>query len=94
VYVIVAQLLAFFRCLEEGLQPDSPSEGGIINRRSWKNFLCTLLREEKETRGAGRMGLEALSIHDREKSSLESSLAKVSLRGDADAMDVLFYSWC
>jgi tagatose-6-phosphate ketose/aldose isomerase len=32
VYVIVAQLLAFFRCLEEGLQPDSPSEGGIINR--------------------------------------------------------------
>ena len=32
VYVIVAQLLAFFRCLGEGLQPDSPSEGGIINR--------------------------------------------------------------
>ncbi len=32
VYVVVAQLLAFFRCLEEGLQPDSPSEGGIISR--------------------------------------------------------------
>lgn len=32
VYVVVAQLLAFFRCLEEGLLPDSPSEGGIINR--------------------------------------------------------------
>jgi len=32
VCVVVAQLLAFFRCLEEGLQPDSPSEGGIINR--------------------------------------------------------------
>src|SRR6266567_4753512 len=32
VYVVVAQLLAFFRCLVEGLQPDSPSEGGIINR--------------------------------------------------------------
>jgi tagatose-6-phosphate ketose/aldose isomerase len=32
VCVIVAQLLAFFRCLEEGLQPDSPSEGGIISR--------------------------------------------------------------
>jgi tagatose-6-phosphate ketose/aldose isomerase len=31
-YVVVAQLLAFFRCLEEGLLPDSPSEGGIINR--------------------------------------------------------------
>jgi tagatose-6-phosphate ketose/aldose isomerase len=32
VYVVVAQLLGFFRCLEEGLLPDSPSEGGIINR--------------------------------------------------------------
>jgi D-galactosamine 6-phosphate deaminase/isomerase len=32
IYVVVGQLLAFFRCLEEGLQPDSPSEGGIINR--------------------------------------------------------------
>lgn len=30
--VVVAQLLAFFRCLREGLRPDSPSEGGIINR--------------------------------------------------------------
>lgn len=30
--VVVAQLLAFFRCLREGLHPDSPSEGGIINR--------------------------------------------------------------
>ena len=32
VYVVVAQLLAFFRSLEEGLLPDSPSEGGVINR--------------------------------------------------------------
>lgn len=32
VYVVVAQLLAFFRCMEEGLQPDSPSESGVINR--------------------------------------------------------------
>ncbi len=32
IYVVVAQLLAFFRCLEERLQPDSPSEGGVINR--------------------------------------------------------------
>ena len=32
VYVVVCQLLSFFRSLEEGLQPDSPSEGGIINR--------------------------------------------------------------
>jgi len=30
--VIVGQLLAFFRCLTEGLRPDSPSENGIINR--------------------------------------------------------------
>ena len=32
VHVVVAQLLAFFRCLEEGLLPDSPSEEGIIKR--------------------------------------------------------------
>lgn len=32
IHVVVAQLLAFFRCLEEGLLPDSPSEGGIIQR--------------------------------------------------------------
>src|SRR5437588_354967 len=32
VHVVVAQLLAFFRCLEEGLLPDSPSAEGIINR--------------------------------------------------------------
>jgi tagatose-6-phosphate ketose/aldose isomerase len=42
VYVVVAQLLAFFRCLEEGLQPDSPSEGGIINRVVGKFPLHTL----------------------------------------------------
>jgi tagatose-6-phosphate ketose/aldose isomerase len=30
--VLVGQLLAFFRCLHEGLRPDSPSENGIINR--------------------------------------------------------------
>ena len=32
VFVVVCQLLAFFRCLEEGLRPDSPSEGGVISR--------------------------------------------------------------
>jgi tagatose-6-phosphate ketose/aldose isomerase len=42
VYVVVAQLLAFFRCLEEGLRPDSPSEGGIINRVVGKFPLHTL----------------------------------------------------
>ena len=30
--VIVGQLLAFFRCMEEGLRPDSPSEDGVISR--------------------------------------------------------------
>lgn len=30
--VVAGQLLAFFRCLETGLQPDSPSESGVINR--------------------------------------------------------------
>jgi D-galactosamine 6-phosphate deaminase/isomerase len=30
--VLVGQLLAFFRCLEEGLLPDSPSENRIISR--------------------------------------------------------------
>ena len=32
IYVLVGQLLAFFRCLEEGLRPDSPSETGVIRR--------------------------------------------------------------
>ena len=30
--VAVGQLLATFRCLGEGLRPDSPSERGVINR--------------------------------------------------------------
>jgi len=30
--VIVGQLLATFRCLEEGLRPDAPSESGVIHR--------------------------------------------------------------
>lgn len=30
--VVVGQLLAFNRCLKEGLRPDSPSEDGVINR--------------------------------------------------------------
>jgi tagatose-6-phosphate ketose/aldose isomerase len=30
--VVVGQLLAFFRCIGEGLKPDSPSENGIISR--------------------------------------------------------------
>ena len=30
--VVVGQLLAFFRCLHEGLHPDSPSADGVINR--------------------------------------------------------------
>lgn len=30
--VVVAQLLGFFRCLQAGLCPDSPSEDGVISR--------------------------------------------------------------
>jgi tagatose-6-phosphate ketose/aldose isomerase len=30
--VVVAQLLAFFRCRQEGLHPDSPSRDNVINR--------------------------------------------------------------
>ena len=30
--VVAGQLLAFFRCLAEGLRPDSPSEDGVITR--------------------------------------------------------------
>ena len=30
--VIIGQLLAFFRCLKDGLHPDSPSSNGVINR--------------------------------------------------------------
>lgn len=30
--VIVGQVLAFFRCRKEGLQPDSPSSDGVIHR--------------------------------------------------------------
>jgi tagatose-6-phosphate ketose/aldose isomerase len=30
--VLVGQLLAFFRCMKEGLHPDSPSSSGVISR--------------------------------------------------------------
>lgn len=30
--VMIAQILGFYRCLEEGLQPDSPSERNVISR--------------------------------------------------------------
>jgi tagatose-6-phosphate ketose/aldose isomerase len=30
--VVVGQLLGFFRCLQAGLRPDTPSESGVINR--------------------------------------------------------------
>jgi tagatose-6-phosphate ketose/aldose isomerase len=31
-HVLVGQLIAFFRCMHEGLHPDSPSADGVINR--------------------------------------------------------------
>jgi tagatose-6-phosphate ketose/aldose isomerase len=30
--VLIGQVLAFFRCMKEGLQPDTPSRDGVINR--------------------------------------------------------------
>jgi tagatose-6-phosphate ketose/aldose isomerase len=30
--ILLGQLLGFFRCIEEGLTPDCPSESGVINR--------------------------------------------------------------
>ena len=32
IHVVAGQLLAFFRCMAEGLKPDSPSEEGVIQR--------------------------------------------------------------
>lgn len=32
IHIMGGQWLAFFRCLEEGLRPDSPSEHGVIHR--------------------------------------------------------------
>jgi len=32
VHVVIGQLLAFFRCLKQGLRPDAPSESGVISR--------------------------------------------------------------
>ncbi len=32
IHVIVGQLLAFFRCMQEGLRPDWPSQNNVINR--------------------------------------------------------------
>jgi tagatose-6-phosphate ketose/aldose isomerase len=32
IYVLIGQILAFFRCLEVGLRPDNPSAEGIISR--------------------------------------------------------------
>lgn len=31
-HVVAGQLLAFFRCMTEGFEPDSPSKDGVINR--------------------------------------------------------------
>src|SRR5690348_9801805 len=32
VHAVVGQLVGFFRCLEEGLNPDAPSKSGVITR--------------------------------------------------------------
>ncbi|HEY4052268.1 MAG TPA: hypothetical protein VGL74_00905 [Terriglobales bacterium] len=55
IHVLVGQLLAFFRCLEEGLHPDSPSADGVINRvvQSFKLHVPGS-NEAKATFGNGR----------------------------------------
>ncbi len=45
--VMVGQLLAFFRCRAEGLNPDAPSEDGVINRVVEKFTIHTLSRGEQ-----------------------------------------------
>jgi tagatose-6-phosphate ketose/aldose isomerase len=46
--VVIGQLLGFFRCLHEGLRPDSPSESGVINRVV-QDFKLHLPRTAKKT---------------------------------------------
>jgi tagatose-6-phosphate ketose/aldose isomerase len=55
IHVLVGQLLAFFRCLEEGLHPDSPSADGVINRvvQSFKLHVPGSI-DAKATFGNGR----------------------------------------
>jgi tagatose-6-phosphate ketose/aldose isomerase len=55
IHVVAGQLLAFFRCLEEGLRPDSPSEDGVINRvvQSFKLHVPAN-RDGKSSDGNGR----------------------------------------
>ncbi|MCC7499605.1 MAG: hypothetical protein IT160_18635 [Bryobacterales bacterium] len=45
--VVVGQLLAFFRCRGEGLNPDAPSAGGVIHRVVEKFTIHTLSRGEQ-----------------------------------------------
>jgi tagatose-6-phosphate ketose/aldose isomerase len=47
--VMVGQVLAFFRCRKEGLQPDSPSSDGVINRVV-QNFALHRVETEPPTR--------------------------------------------
>jgi tagatose-6-phosphate ketose/aldose isomerase len=47
IHVVVGQVLAFFRCLEEGLRPDLPSEDGVINRVV-RSFRLHFSRDHKE----------------------------------------------
>lgn len=45
--VVAGQLLAFFRCRVEGLNPDAPSERGVINRVVEKFTIHTLSRGDQ-----------------------------------------------
>ncbi|HZP17960.1 MAG TPA: SIS domain-containing protein [Terriglobales bacterium] len=53
--VVVGQVLGLFRCLREGLRPDSPSESGVINRvvQSFKlHFPAGVLNGERDSSGS------------------------------------------
>jgi tagatose-6-phosphate ketose/aldose isomerase len=55
--VVVGQLLGFFRCLREGLRPDSPSESGVINRvvQNFKlHFPAGPMNDGENSSGDGR----------------------------------------
>jgi tagatose-6-phosphate ketose/aldose isomerase len=57
IHVMAGQLLAFFRCLEEGLRPDSPSEDGVINRVVQSFRLHLPARDDDESKQEGRAGV-------------------------------------
>jgi len=89
--VVVAQLLAFFRCLEDGFRQIHHHREGL-STDWWENSRCAHFPEGVRRRGdfacwtnEPKESLE--SNPSSGKIPIESSLAKIPLRGDPDAMD-------